>query len=156
MDNHDVKCFWCGPLRRVDKGRCVFKIWNMADNVKKRGHTDLDVNPRSPTSCKRKKYMEKDKKEQALECNNLCKGVQVPTEDEMVVLKAMRHVKGQTKVLKEKRAQLEPSKREADKHLLIEIEEELAGLKREWKHLEAKRKATARERMILLGHEERE
>ncbi|MBW1804073.1 MAG: hypothetical protein JRJ85_25480 [Deltaproteobacteria bacterium] len=100
--------------------------------------------------------METDKKEQALECNNLCRGVQVPSEDEIVVLRAMRQVKGQSKVLKEKMAQLESSIREADKPLLIEIEEELAELKEEWKHLEEKRKATARERMILLGHEEQE
>jgi hypothetical protein len=87
-------------------------------------------------------------------CENHCKGVEVPTEEEVVALNAMREIRNEAKVLK---AQIESLRKRTDG----EADEELAAaeiaverLRMQWQECQQRRKKAARERMILLGHEE--
>ena len=84
-----------------------------------------------------------------------CQQIEVPTEDELIALKAMRTIKERVRKLKKRLSEMKNSdlKKEADE--IRELKKEIAQLKVNWKKWEEKRKMAARERMILLGHEER-
>jgi len=82
-----------------------------------------------------------------------CPGqLEIPTPREQKALAAMRAIKEQVKPLKERMTSLEAAGQgsfgEAG-----EIKNELARLKEDWDRWEAERKAAAKERMIILGHE---
>jgi hypothetical protein len=83
-----------------------------------------------------------------------CPGqLEVPTPREQKALAAMRAIKEAVKPLKERLASLQDSGQgEGDDTLTIKGE--LARLKKDWDQWEAERKAAAKERMIILGHEE--
>lgn len=74
----------------------------------------------------------------------------IPSEKEREVLSEMRRIKIRVRFLKEKLRDLH------EKDATLEtgkVKEELARLKKEWDTWEDRRKAAARERMMLLGHE---
>jgi hypothetical protein len=77
--------------------------------------------------------------------------VEVPTRREQDALINLKAIKTRVRELKRARAEsgddVTDQRRDA-------IERELQHLKREWDHWEEERKEAARERMILLGHEE--
>ena len=84
--------------------------------------------------------------ENPTECDQSCKVSQVPTEDEMEALKAMRAIKDRVRDLK--------NRIDGSPESVPGLENEMARLKAEWNEWEEKRKDAARKRMILLGHEE--
>jgi hypothetical protein len=77
--------------------------------------------------------------------------VEVPTRREQEALKKLKAIKVRVRELKQARGQT--GKAFADE-TPDAIERELHYLKGEWERWEKERKEAARERMILLGHEE--
>ncbi|PKN26247.1 MAG: hypothetical protein CVU64_18230 [Deltaproteobacteria bacterium HGW-Deltaproteobacteria-21] len=96
---------------------------------------------------------EHDKPEGLGNCENHCRRIEVPTEEEVVALNAMRGIKQEVKLLKERLRTLPQTLPESLQER-IELQEKLGRFKREWDGWEKKRKAAAKERMVLLGHEE--
>lgn len=92
--------------------------------------------------------------ERAISCQNMCGNVEVPTEDELVALKAMRTIKEQVRILKQRIDAIHVSGHGEKGQELPEIDKEMARLREEWRQWEEKRQKAAKERMILLGHEE--
>lgn len=86
-------------------------------------------------------------------CENHCRRIEVPTEDELVALNAMRAIKQEVKLLKERLRALPQTLPESLQER-IELQEKLGRFKLEWEDWEKKRKAAAKKRMVLLGHEE--
>lgn len=84
-------------------------------------------------------------------CDHGCRRVQVPTEEELVALNAMRDIKKEASSLKERIRRLEGTAGAPER---TELQERIDRLKKEWNGWEEKRKAEAKRRMILLGHEE--
>ena len=87
-------------------------------------------------------------------CSHHCKGIEVPTDDEVAVLNAMRALKDRVKGLKKKISEIRSSGNGHQGEELSGLENMLAQLKVEWNGLDKKREEAARERMIILGHEE--
>ena len=83
-------------------------------------------------------------------CETSCKQVQVPTEDEVEALNAMREVKERVRSIKGQISKLSAPEMEERSGL----EKEMAQLKSKWDRLEERRNEAARVRMVLLGHEE--
>jgi predicted nucleic acid-binding Zn-ribbon protein len=91
--------------------------------------------------------------ENEMSCGKGCQKVEVPTEDELRALNAMREIKERVRELSKKISHLE-SNSEGKSKEIVRIQGEVERLKEEWKEWEEKRKEAARVRMILLGHEE--
>ena len=83
-----------------------------------------------------------------------CKPIEVPTEDELVALNAMRTIKEHSKEVKKRLSEISLLNEDENAEKILELEREMEQLKAEWKQWEEKRKDAVRERMILLGHEE--
>ena len=87
--------------------------------------------------------------------DHTCPGkIEIPTEKEKEALGAMKSIKEQVRTLKKSLASLEASGRDEDANEILTKEKELDRLKEDWNRWEEKRKAAAKERMIILGHEE--
>ena len=80
--------------------------------------------------------------------------LQVPTEQEKEALDAMKSIKESVRALKKRLTALKASGRDETTGEILELEKELAHLKVDWDKWEQKRQKAAKERMILLGHEE--
>jgi hypothetical protein len=87
-------------------------------------------------------------------CETTCRQVEVPTEDEVEALNAMRKVKERARSIKESISGLADVRDASDLEERSRLEKEMAQLKSEWEKLEQRRSEAARERMVLLGHEE--
>ena len=86
------------------------------------------------------------------DCEKVCKGIEVPSRDEIEALNAMREIKVRVRRIKRKISDLhDKTKNQAEKSIM---EKELFRLKEKWEGWDLKRKEAARIRMILLGHEE--
>jgi len=84
-----------------------------------------------------------------------CPGkIEVPTAKEREALAALKSIKERVRKLKGNLAELEVSDRDQDRKNTGKIREELVRLKEVWDKWEEKRQHAAKERMILLGHEE--
>jgi hypothetical protein len=84
-----------------------------------------------------------------------CPGqLEIPTPREQNALAAMRAIKAQVTPLKERLASLEGASEGEGGREALRLKTELARLKEDWDSWEAERKAAAKERMIILGHEE--
>jgi len=84
-----------------------------------------------------------------------CAGkLEVPTEKETEALGAMKSIKERVRALKKRLASLDTLGLDQDVDEILTAENELARLKVDWDRWEEKRKAAAKERMIILGHEE--
>jgi hypothetical protein len=94
--------------------------------------------------------------EKPTSCNNDCKRIDLPTDDEVEALDAMRALKLRVRGIKKKILKMSQGHEEGGTDSLSVLEAELATLKEEWNRWEEKRQNAARERMILLGHEEGE
>jgi hypothetical protein len=92
--------------------------------------------------------------ERPTSCRKLCKGVDLPTDDEVKALDAMRALKLRVRAIKKRISEISTGKEEGGTESLSMLREELAALKEAWNLWEAKRRRASRERMILLGHEE--
>jgi hypothetical protein len=83
-----------------------------------------------------------------------CPGqLEVPTPREQKALAAMRSIKEQVKPLKERLASFDTSDQASGEEAL-KAKGELDRLRGEWERWDAERRAAAKERMIILGHEE--
>jgi hypothetical protein len=78
----------------------------------------------------------------------------VPTEDELIALKMLRSIKDRARDIKRRISEISNSEKDNDKKELADLEIEMKKLKSEWLEWEKKKEDSARERMILLGHEE--
>ena len=83
-----------------------------------------------------------------------CKPIEVPTEDELVALNAMRTIKDRSKEVKKRLSEISSLDGHENAEKILELEKQMEQLKAEWKEWEEKRKEATRQRMILLGHEE--
>ena len=84
-----------------------------------------------------------------------CQGkLQVPTVQEKEALDAMRSIKERVRALKKRLPALKASGLDETTGEILALEKELAHLKVDWDKWEQKRQKAAKERMILLGHEE--
>ncbi|MBL7205436.1 MAG: hypothetical protein ISS63_14095 [Desulfobacteraceae bacterium] len=84
-----------------------------------------------------------------------CAGkMEVPTENEREALGAMKSIKERVRALKKRLASLDASDSDEGAAEILTVEDELARLRVDWNRWEEKRKAAAKERMIILGHEE--
>ena len=80
--------------------------------------------------------------------------LEVPTPNEQEALGAMKSIKERVRALKKRLASLHASNSDEGTDEILTKENELARLKVDWNRWEEKRKAAAKERMIILGHEE--
>jgi len=85
-----------------------------------------------------------------------CPGkLEVPTPEEREALSAMRSIKERVRALKKRLTELKDSGHDEGTGEMSELEKELSHLKMEWDNWDEKRQEAAKERMILLGHEEK-
>jgi hypothetical protein len=87
-------------------------------------------------------------------CIHSCKKIDVPTEEEVCALNELRCIKERVRELKKKISDLSAGLVAGTRDDLLVLEEEMADLKEEWLAWEEKRQQAARERMIILGHED--
>lgn len=87
------------------------------------------------------------------EVDSCCKKMEVPSEDEVAALNAMRAIKERVRDLKTRLSQISSSNSDVDKSEALALEQKMEKLKAEWNEWEEKRKKAAKERMIFLGHE---
>ena len=87
-------------------------------------------------------------------CVHSYKKIEVPTEEEVCVLNELRCIKERVRELKKKISDLSAGIVGGTRDDLMDLEKEMADLKEEWLSWEEKRQQAAKERMIILGHEE--
>ena len=93
--------------------------------------------------------------EDKIVCQQSCKKIEVPTEEEVTALNQLRSIKDRVRNLKKKISDLSAGLVEgATRDDLVLLENQMADLKEEWLVWEEKRQQAARERMFILGHEE--
>jgi hypothetical protein len=86
-------------------------------------------------------------------CAHSCKKIDVPTEEEVCALNELRCIKERVRALKKKISDLSAGLVPGTRDDLMNLEKDMADLKEEWLAWEEKRQQAARERMIILGHE---
>jgi len=77
-------------------------------------------------------------------------GIKIPTDREVKALVVLKKIKEQTRLLKSQLAVLEADGLEKENKA---AREKLANLRGEWDRWKNERKAAAKERMAILGHE---
>jgi hypothetical protein len=103
---------------------------------------------------KGRKLMEDGTDREREACSRICGKAEVPSEEELRVLKAMRSMKERVRDIRTRLFEISSaagSEKAGEKETL---EKELEKLKSEWESLEQERKNAAHMRMVLLGHEE--
>ena len=95
-----------------------------------------------------------DQRKTASACESSCGKVEVPTQEEVEALNAMRGVKQRVRSLRKRLSEISVSRVDRDVEERSRLEQEILRLKSEWDALEQKREEAARKRMVLLGHEE--
>ena len=93
----------------------------------------------------------KNKSLNTVQCDQRsCKPIEIPTDDEVKALNALRDIKDRVRSLKN--LMIEKDNNSGYGEGKEKLESELLKLKTEWKEWEKKREYAARERMIALGH----
>ena len=87
-------------------------------------------------------------------CVHSCKKIDVPTEEEVCALNELRCIKERVRELKKKISDLSAGVMAGTRDDLMILEKQMEDLKEEWLSWEEKRQQAARERMIILGHEQ--
>jgi hypothetical protein len=95
--------------------------------------------------------MENDEESEG--CLKSCAKVEVPSQEELSALQAMRRVKERVRTLRGRLSAVSSGKIAATPSERVALEEEIKKLRSEWDILEEVRKQAAHERMVLLGHE---
>jgi sugar (pentulose or hexulose) kinase len=85
-----------------------------------------------------------------------CKKIDVPTDEEVCALNELRCIKERVREMKKKISDLSAGVVAGTREDLLLLEEQMEALKQEWLSWEERRQQAARERMIVLGHEQRE
>lgn len=84
-----------------------------------------------------------------------CPGkIEIPTPKEQEALEAMRAIKNEGKALELRIAALQAERPEGWEGVLEDLQQRRDVLRTAWKDWEARREEAARERMVLLGHED--
>jgi len=78
-----------------------------------------------------------------------CRKIKVPTDDEIFALNKMREIKNMIHMIKSRLL-------ESDIDMKSELEDRISALKTEWRLWKKKKDSATKERMIILGHENRE
>ncbi|RJR47269.1 MAG: hypothetical protein C4576_10015 [Desulfobacteraceae bacterium] len=86
-------------------------------------------------------------------CENHCRQIEVPTEEELVALNAMRAIKQEVRTLKDRLRGLSEEQGPQSVAEKAALQKSLDRFRMEWNDWEKKRKAAAKRRMVLLGHE---
>ena len=86
----------------------------------------------------------------------ICKGIDVPTDNEVEALSAMKALKLRVREIKKKISDISLTSKQGKNESLLILEKDLMRLKKEWDRWDKKRRRAARRRMVLLGHEEKE
>ncbi|MEW6665559.1 MAG: hypothetical protein AB1512_10130 [Thermodesulfobacteriota bacterium] len=87
-------------------------------------------------------------------CKNLCREVEIPSDDELVALNAMRSIREKAKALREEMDRLQKTEPAQAGPERIRMQRQLDLLKQEWQEWEKKKNIAAKEKMVLLGHED--
>ena len=87
-------------------------------------------------------------------CVHSCKKIDVPTDEEVCALNELRCIKERVRELKKKISDLSAGLVAGTGDDLLLLEKQMEDLKQEWLSWEEKRQQAARERMIILGHEQ--
>jgi hypothetical protein len=87
-------------------------------------------------------------------CAHSCKKIEVPTDEEVCALNELRCIKEKVRDLKKKISDLSAGLVPGTRDDLMILERQMEDLKEEWLSWEEKRQQAARERMIILGHEQ--
>jgi hypothetical protein len=87
-------------------------------------------------------------------CSRICRKVEVPSDDELHALNAMRTIKEKVRDMRSRLSEIFSGAGAEKSGVRESLEKELERLKSEWEFWERKRKEAAHERMVLLGHEE--
>jgi len=98
--------------------------------------------------------MENDKHKTEFPVHSCPGKVEVPTRKEQQALAELKRIKEQVREKKAALKKLRCSSEGEVAKVINEIEEELALLKQKWEMWDKRRREAARERMILLGHEQ--
>jgi hypothetical protein len=96
----------------------------------------------------------KTPKESPFSCEDLCKSREVPSEDELTALNAMREIKNRVRGLKKSLSETSLSNESGEQNDINRLKSEMAQLKVEWDCWEERRQEAAKQRMIRLGHED--
>ncbi|RJR32510.1 MAG: hypothetical protein C4576_29895 [Desulfobacteraceae bacterium] len=97
--------------------------------------------------------VDQDELNSAGKCENHCRQIEVPTEEEVVALNAMRAIKQEVRILKDRLRGLSAEQGPQWVSERIALQKSLDRFKMEWNDWEKKRKVAAKRRMVLLGHE---
>jgi len=87
-------------------------------------------------------------------CVHSCKKIDVPTDEEVCALNELRCIKERMRDLKKKISDLSAGLVAGTRDDLMILEKQMEDLKGEWLSWEEKRQQAAKERMIILGHEQ--
>ena len=87
-------------------------------------------------------------------CVHSCKKIDVPTDEEVCALNELRCIKERMRDLKKKISDLGAGLVAGTRDDLMILEKQMEDLKGEWLSWEEKRQQAAKERMIILGHEQ--
>lgn len=87
-------------------------------------------------------------------CVHSCKKIDVPTDEEVCALTELRSIKERVRELKKKISDLSAGLVAGTRDDLMILERQMEDLKEEWLSWEEKRQQAAKERMIILGHEQ--
>jgi hypothetical protein len=87
-------------------------------------------------------------------CVHSCKKIDVPTDEEVCALDELRSIKERVRELKKKISDLSAGLVAGTRDDLMILERQMEDLKEEWLSWEEKRQQAAKERMIILGHEQ--
>jgi hypothetical protein len=87
------------------------------------------------------------------EIDSCCKKLEVPSEEEVMALNAMRAIKERVRELKKRLSEISSLQKDEDKEEVLELEKKIEGLKAQWNEWEERKEKAAKERMISLGHE---
>ena len=88
----------------------------------------------------------------SIKCSDSCHKIEVPSDDEVKALKAMKNIKQRVREIK--KVLDEKQNNNLLQGVESELNRELAYLKKEWQEWEEKRAEAARMRMVILGHEQ--
>jgi hypothetical protein len=95
-----------------------------------------------------------DLQENRLYCEKGCREVEVPSEQELSALNAMRGIKNRVREIKKQISDLTENHGQDKRDEIRTLQHQLDALKEDWNLWDEKRKEAARIRMIMLGHEE--
>jgi hypothetical protein len=97
--------------------------------------------------------MMKDRDKDGERSAKACGKTDVPAEDEISALQAMRRIKERVRVLRSRLSAISSGTADEKPGERPILERELKKLKSEWQTREHERKKAAHKRMVLLGHE---